>query len=157
MINPNELRVGNYVLYNNEPVMVKGVTANAVMLDGVMYDTGNPNYPFDYKHIYAGEDCVRPILLCDTMLQKIRSRIPTKGGYAYTYYTSKATFLIYPDTDGYFIGMDFRGNIIHVTPHKMNYLHELQNVYFAQYGSEMDIDNRILARAVVSCIGNGEF
>ena len=77
--------------------------------------------------------------------------------YRFSRALSKATFLIYPDTDGYFIGMDFRGNIIHVTPHKMNYLHELQNVYFAQYGSEMDIDNRILARAVVSCIGNGEF
>ncbi len=155
MINPRELRIGNYVLYNNQPIMVKGITTNTVMLDGIMYDTGNPNYQFDYKRIYAGEACIRPIPLCDTILQKIRSRIPAKGGFAYTYYPSKATFLINPDSNGYFIGMNYGKNVIHVTPHKLINLHELQNVFYSQYGSEMEIDERILVHAVASAIEEG--
>ena len=39
----------------------------------------------------------------------------------------------------------------------MIHLHELQNVYFAQYGIEMDIDSRILLRAVASAIEDGDF
>lgn len=137
--------------------MVKGVTENTVMLDGVMRSTGNPSFPFDYKPVFAGEDSICPIPLCDTILQKIRTRIPTKSGFVYSYYPTKVTFLIYPDSNGYFIGMDNRGHVIHITPHKLNFLHELQNVYFSQYGIEMDIDSRILTRAVASAIEDGEF
>ena len=35
MINPCELRLGNYVLFNKQPIMIKGVTTNAVMLGGI--------------------------------------------------------------------------------------------------------------------------
>ena len=156
MIEPSELRVGNYILYNNQPVMVKGVTVNTVNLDGVMYETGNPNFPFDYKTIYAADNSLRAIPLCDTILQGVRSRIPRKGGFAYSYYGSKATFLIYPDDEGYFIGVDFRGNLIHVTPNHVNTLHQLQNIYFAQYGIEMDINENRLKQAVVSAIAHNE-
>lgn len=156
MIEPSELRVGNFILYNNQPIMVKGVTANSVMLDGVMYETGNPNFPFDYKRIYADDDSIRPIPLSDTILQGIRSRVPRKNGYAYSYYGGKATFLIYPDSQGYFIGMDYRGNVIHITPNHVNTVHQLQNIYLAQYGIEMDINERHLSRAVSSAIDYGE-
>lgn len=156
MIDPSELRVGNYILYNNQPVMVKGVTVNTVKLEGVMYETENPNFPFDYKTIYAADNSLCAIPLCDTILQGVRSRIPQTNGYAYTYYSSRPTFLIYPDDEGYFIGMDYRGNIIHITPNHVNTLHQLQNIYFAQYGVEMDINENRLKHAVASAIGNME-
>lgn len=152
MIEPTELRVGNYILFNNQPVMVKGVTANTLMLEGVMYETGNPNFPFDYKPIYAADNSLQPIPLCDTILQGVRSRVPRKSGFAYSYYGSRPTFLIYPDDKGYFIGMDYRGSVIHVTPNHVKNLHQLQNIYFAQYGVEMDIHENRLKQAVASAI-----
>lgn len=154
MIEPTELRVGNYILYNDQPVMVKGVTANTVMLEGVMYETGNPNFPFDYKPIYVADNSLRAIPLCDTILQGVRSRIPQNDGYAYTYYGSRATFLVYPDDEGYFIGVDFRGNLIRVTPNQITTLHQLQNIYFTQYGEEMVISDNRLKQAVASAIEN---
>lgn len=156
MIEPTELRVGNYILYNNQPVMVKGVTANTVMLEGVMRETGNPNFPFEYKAIYAADNSLRAIPLCDTILQGVRSRIPLNNGIAYSYYGTKATFLIYPDDEGYFIGVDFRGNLIRITPNQINTIHQLQNIYFAQYGVEMEINENRFRQVVDSALENKE-
>ena len=156
MIEPTELRVGNYILYKDQPAMVKGVTANTVILDGVMFETGDPSFSFHYKTIYAADNSLRAIPLCDTILQGVRSRIPQNYGYAYTYYGSMATFLIYPDNEGYFIGVDFRGNLIRVTPNHINTMHQLQNIYFAQYGEDMEINENRLKQAVATAIENKE-
>lgn len=145
MVNPSELRVGNYVLYNNQPVMVFGISVNAVMLNGFN------------QEIAVNESIIRPIPLVDTILQKVRSRIPSPEGLAYSYYGAKATFLIYPEHNGCFIGLNNRGKVFRVTPHIINYLHQLQNIFYAQYGVEMEINEGVLSRAVAMALEYGEF
>ena len=135
--------------------MVKGITANAVMLDGVMCSTDNPNYPFEYQLINAGNDRLQPIPLIDDVLQKIRTRIPMNGEYAYQYYGSKATFLIFKEDEGYYIGMNYMDQVFRVTPQHLFYLHQLQNVYYAQYGSELDINERLLSISIRNAVEAG--
>ena len=155
MINTTELRIGNYVLFNKQLIRVKGVTAGAVMLEGVMYETGNPNYPIEYKQIPASDASIQPIPLNDDILQKVCGRIPMNGGYAYKYYGARVTFLIYKDEEGYFIGMNYMDNVFHVTPCHLQSFHQLQNVFFAQYGFEMDIDEKILRRCIDNAVQDG--
>ena len=155
MINTTELRIGNYVLFNKQVIMVKGVAANAVMLEGVMYDTGNPNYPYEYKLVPASEASIQPIPLNDNILQKVCGRIPMNGGYAYKYYGARVTFLIYEDEEGYFIGMNYMDSVFHITPCHLQSFHQLQNVFFAQYGFEMDIDAIILRRCINNAVRDG--
>lgn len=155
MINPRELRVGNYVLFDKQVVMVKGVTENSVLLDGVVYDTGNPSNPHEYLPISVTDDRIQPIPLIDDILQKVRTRVPIAGGHAYKYYGSRVTFLIYEDEDGYYIGLNFHGQVIHITPQHIESLHQLQNIFFAQYGDEMDINEHILMRCIQNAVEDG--
>lgn len=152
MINTAELRIGNYVLFNKQLIKVKGITANAVMLEGVMYETGNPNFPYEYKLIPASDASIQPIPLNDDILQKLCGRIPMNGGYAYKYYGARVTFLIYEDDEGYYIGMNYMDNVFHITPCHLQSLHQLQNICFAQYGAEMDINERILRRSIENVV-----
>ena len=154
MINPSELRIGNYILFNKQPIMVKGIKANAVMLDGVMCSAENPNCPFEYQLINAGDDRLQPIPLIDGILQEIRTRIPMNGGCAYQYYGSKATFLIYKDDEGYYIGMNYMDQVFRVTPQPLLYLHQLQNIYFSQYGGELDFNERLLSISIRNAVEN---
>lgn len=156
MINTLELRVGNYVLYNGQPIMVNGITYNTVMLDGILLATENPNYPYEYKHINANDESIEPIPLCDLILETIRQRIPMKDGFVYSYNKNSSTYFIYEDDEeGYFVGLDFRGELIRVTPKPFRYLHQLQNVFFAQYGNEMNIDEQQLKNSVEKAVENG--
>ncbi len=156
MINTLELRVGNYVLYNGQPIMVNGITYNTVMLDGILLATENPNNPYEYKHINANDESIKPIPLCDLILETIRQRIPLKNGFVYSYNKKSSTYFIYKDDEkGFFIGVDFRGELIRVTPKPFRYLHQLQNVFFAQYGNEMIIDEQMLKNSVEKAVENG--
>ena len=62
MVETSELRIGNYILYHNILARVQGVSDDSVLIDGVA--------------IPANDAIVRPITLCDTILQKVRQRIP---------------------------------------------------------------------------------
>ena len=157
MINTTELRIGNYILFNKQPIMVKGVTTSAVMLDGVMYETGNPNFPYEYRLIPADDARLEPIPLIDDILQKIRTRIPMSGKRAYKYYGTKATFLIFEDEDsrGYYIGMNYMDQVFRLTPQSLYFFHQLQNIYFAQYGDEFDFNERLLSLSVKNAVDDG--
>lgn len=157
MVKTTELRIGNYILFNKQPIMVKGITANAVMLDGVMYETGNPNSPCEYRLIPADDARLEPMPLIDDILQKIRTRIPMSGKRAYKYYGTKATFLIFEDEDsgGYYIGMNYMDQVFRVTPQPLYYFHQLQNIYFAQYGDEFDFNERLLSLSVKNAVDDG--
>ena len=136
--------------------MVKGLTSNAVMLEGVIYATDDPNHPYEYKHINANSDSIKPIPLCDLILETIRQRIPLKDGYVYSYYHERASFFIFKDEiDGYYIGLKDKKEVYRVTPKSLKYLHQLQNVYFAQYGNEMDINEQILRNSVEKATEGG--
>ena len=156
MIDIQELRIGNYVLYNDQMVLVKGGTENNVFLDSVLVDTYNLNHPYDYKPISADDDCLRSIPLCDAILQKIRQRMSISEGYCYTYYKTYPTFLIYLNgNNGYYIGLNYQGEVFRMTSSPLYYLHQLQNIYYAQYGIEMDVNERILKQSVQNAIVAG--
>lgn len=143
MVETSELRIGNYILYHNILARVQGVSDDSVLIDGVA--------------IPANDAIVRPITLCDTILQKVRQRIPKPESYCYFYYRNKQTFLIYvDDADNYYIGLNYQGDVCRITPNPIVYLHQLQNNYFAQYGAEMDINERILFDSVETAFQNGE-
>lgn len=143
MVETSELRIGNFILYHNILARVQGVSDDSVLIDGVA--------------IPANDAIVRPITLCDTILQKVRQRIPKPESYCYFYYRNKQTFLIYvDDADNYYIGLNYQGDVCRITPNPIVYLHQLQNIYFAQYGAEMDINERILFDSVETAFQNGE-
>ena len=79
-----------------------------------------------------------------------------KDGFVYSYNKNSSTYFIYEDDEeGYFVGLDFRGELIRVTPKPFRYLHQLQNVFFAQYGNEMNIDEQQLKNSVEKAVENG--
>lgn len=155
MINPSELRVGNFILFNKQPIMVKGVTENAVMLDGVMFQTDNPNYPYQYQLIPTEDERLAHIPLTDDMFRMISGRFPMGGRNAYKYYGSKATFLIFEDEEGYYIGMTYLDQVFRMTPQRLDYFHQLQNIYFAQYGSEFVFKERLLSLSIKNAVDDG--
>ncbi len=139
MIEPKELRIGNYILYNDELVMVQGITANNVFINGISVAANSQN--------------IRPIQLCDIILRNIRQS--TSGHKCYTYYKT-STFMIYVDDNGnFFIGLDYQGNVCHVTIKPILYLHQLQNIHYAQYGKDMIIDKKSLLMGIDNAIGRG--
>lgn len=141
MINTHDLRIGNYVLFNNHPVMVQGVTTSEVLIGGVS--------------IVATGSKVRPISLCDFILQNIRQRIYEEGRICYTYHKN-STFMIYNNGNGsYFIGLNYRGDVCHVTTIPILYLHQLQNICYAQYGEEMIIDEKALMLGIANAYRRG--
>lgn len=143
MVETSELRVGNYILCNNKLAMVQGVSNDSVLING--------------NSIAANESIIRPITLCDTILQKIRQRMLLPGGLRYTFYKNRPTFMIFENEDGgYYIGMNYQGDVCRITPNPILYLHQLQNIYFAQYGAEMGINERNLFDSVETALKNGE-
>ena len=143
MVKTKELRIGNYILCNNMLARVDGVSEDTVLIDG--------------NAIAANDAAIRPITLCDTILQKVRQMIPKSDGYCYFYYRNKQTFLIYVDEDGYYyVGLNYQGDVCRITPNPILYLHQLQNIYFAQYGMEMDINEKALLESVETALRNGD-
>ena len=143
MVETSELRVGNYILCNNKLAMVQGVSNDSVLING--------------NSIAANESIIRPITLCDTILQKIRQRMLLPVGLRYTFYKNRPTFMIFENEDGgYYIGMNYQGDVCRITPNPILYLHQLQNIYFAQYGAEMGINERNLFDSVETALKNGE-
>lgn len=141
MIETAELRIGNYVLYDKQPVTVQGVTAGDVLINGLS--------------ISATDSKVSPIPLCDFLLQNIRQKIFEKDRFCYTYHKN-STFMIYIEGNGdYFIGLNYQGDVCHVTTTPILYLHQLQNICFAQYGEEMIIDEQVLVRCVANAFSRG--
>ena len=143
MVTTNGLRIGNYILCNNMLAMVRGVLKDSVLIDGNVISSNNVS--------------IRPITLCDTILQKVRQKIPLPNGLRYTYYKTRPTFQIFENENGgYYLGMNYENDIVRITPNPIVYLHQLQNIYFAQYGVEMDINEKALFNSVETALENGE-
>lgn len=141
MIDTQDLRIGNYVLYHNQPVMVQSVSAGDVLINGMS--------------IAASDSNVSPIPLCDYLLTNIRQRLFKKDRICYTYH-KYSTFMIYIDDIGsFFIGLNYQDDICHVTTAPILYLHQLQNIYYAQYGEEMIINEQVLAHSIANAFSRG--
>ena len=136
MINTSELRIGNIILFNGEPIVVKGIHTNTVLLDGVMRQAAD-GINIEYNPIPAIEDCLQPMPLSDFLLESMkRGRVLDGYGVQHPYSLRSATYTIRHDEEGYFIGMFKEDGPIHITPNHFHYYHQLQNIYYAQYGEE---------------------
>ena len=93
--------------------------------------------------------------LYEKYLKNLCGRISLNGLYAFNEYGARVTFLIYEDEEGYFIGMNYMDSVFHITPCHLQSFHQLQNVFFAQYGFEMDIDAIILRRCINNAVRDG--
>lgn len=142
MIDTSELRIGNIILFGGAPVVVKGIQTNTVLLDGVMRPAPD-GINIEYNPIPANEDIVQPLPLCDFLLESMkRGRIVNRYGVQHPYNLRSSTYLICEDEEGYFIGLLKKDGPIHITPNHFHCFHQLQNIYYAQYGEEFDVSEQ---------------
>ena len=140
MINTSELRIGNIILFNGEPIVVKGIHTNTVLLDGVMRKAAD-GINIEYNPIPANDERLQPLQLSDFLLESMkRGRIDDGFGVQHPYNPRSSTYMICQDDEGYYIGMFKEDGPIHITPHHLHYYHQLQNIFFAQYGEEFGIN-----------------
>lgn len=64
MINTEELRIGNILLFQGEPVKVMGIHTGTVLLDGVLRPSAN-GIEIEYNPISASEEVLQPLPLTD--------------------------------------------------------------------------------------------
>lgn len=140
MIDPKELRLGNIILFNGEPVKVMGLHTGTVLLDGVMRPSVN-GIDVEYNPIPASEEAVQPLPLNDFLLETMGKGkfVGYSGVEQHQYHQRSSVYTIMSDGDGYFIGMEKEYDPVHITPCRFFFFHQLQNVHFAQYGEEIDI------------------
>lgn len=81
-------------------------------------------------------------------MQMLLGVVPTEHGRAFRF-TRTATYLIYPDGEGaFFIGLDNKGLLQRITPKPFSTLHELLNIHYSMYGTEIAIDEVRLKTSV---------
>lgn len=148
MIETKELRLGNIILLSGEPVKVMGVHTGSVLLDGVMRPSAN-GIDIEYNPIPAKEDALQPLPLNDFLLESMRKGkfLGYSGVIQHQYHPSGSAYFIMSDDEGYFIGMEKNDAPMHITPCHFWYFHQLQNIHFAQYGTEIDISEEDVKRA----------
>lgn len=143
MISPTELRLGNIVLFDGTPAVVKAVTEHSVFLEGCLADSGVDGY----QSVSVDDDRLQPVPLSDTLFAIIgKYRMDDEFGVQYQYYQNRSTYTVREDEEGYYIGLYTKDAPIHVTPNHFHSLHELQNIHFTQYGEEMEINLKWLKR-----------
>lgn len=143
MIDPTELRIGNIILFQNEPAKVLGILSGSVLLDGVMRPSGN-GIDIDYNPIPASENALQPLPLNDFLLESMRKGkfVGYSGVIQHQYHQRSSVYTIMSDGDGYFIGMEKEDGPVHITPCRFYFFHQLQNIHYAQYGEEIDISEQ---------------
>lgn len=127
MIQANELRIGNWLQYkefcpNEKYFIVKSILGHGINMDG--YTVISPS---SYE----------PIFLTPEILEKCGFQL-SKGKLSLKFYKNPKRGRIvnlYKVSDGYRY-LNTRG--VGPSPH-INYLHQLQNLYFALTGTELEI------------------
>ena len=127
-----ELRIGNY-LYDlgNKIVEVYGVNQDKIFRTEI-----------SFAFYYGASDLLQPIPLTEEWLQKLGFEVNKKNYQLNTYgehfkYAIKEHFVIWNNPQ--------KGWCVNELPHKeqyyIQYVHELQNLYFALTGKELLIDS----------------
>lgn len=112
MIQPNELRIGNWVKVEDACYKVVGVgLILAILNNGIKYDS------YMFRKIY-------PIPLTEDLLVQL--------GFPNEYAT------MYETSDGWFLHIDDASHQTAIAI-PVKYLHELQNAYFVATKKELDI------------------
>jgi len=139
MIDTQELRLGNIVLFNGEPAIVKGIHTGTVFLDGVVRPSAD-DFHMEYNPIAASEECLQPLPLSDFLLESLkRGGWEDRFGVQHQYHSRSGHYTIRKDDDGYYIAMFKEDGPVHITPGHFHSFHQLQNIHFAQYGYEIGI------------------
>lgn len=134
----NELRIGNCVYLQREKnefttEVIKGITEKYVIIN---FSSGR-QYKKDYQIIYTE---IQPIPLTEEWLLKL-------GFIKCSDYMSEDHDYYYPDLDGLWISADkLEVELLASDPYesfklplKVQYVHQLQNLYFALTGEELPI------------------
>src|SRR5690606_11008298 len=135
MINPLELRLGNYVLYNGQTAIVSGINSPAPRKDK----------NFDGKYIIELSlggliDCtpeeLEPLPLIQERILKL-SFEKTREPFIYTLETEWVTYLMDGFAGNYsigaeYVGLDVEGVVFFA--HDIQYTHQLQNLIFTLTG-----------------------
>lgn len=148
MIETRELRIGNIILFQGEPVKVMGIHTGSVLLDGVMRRSDN-GIDIEYNPIPAQEDILEPLPLNDFLLETMgmgRFR-GYSGVILHQYHQGSSIYSIMSEEEGYFIGMEKEDGPVHITPRHFYFFHQLQNLHFSQYGEEINIGEEDVKRA----------
>lgn len=123
MINPNELMLGNWVLYD-KPIQIEGVTENAIIYNGI-------------KAIIVRKDDINPIQLNKEILEKC-------GFHEIENWFNNSERCFSNDNDDKIIYYKESDQYLLVGMHRyFNYLHELQNIYFLYRKEQLIVDYEI--------------
>ena len=111
----NELRIGNYILFDNDVYDVRGFV--------------NERVKIHKREVYIGQ-LFKPIPLTEEWLLKFGfSKWKNKNNF------SKGSFIVYTLSKK---GFHFGKKSLRV---ELKYVHQLQNLYFALTGEELKIKN----------------
>lgn len=119
MIQANELRIGNVIYLQNKPIKVNIDTLNRIL---------NPEYSENIKF----KDQYKPIELTSDIISKTHFYYDSDSE---SFQISDCTLKLYDYDDEGFMCVIF-GN----ESHFIKYLHQLQNLYFALTGQELEIN-----------------
>lgn len=109
-MNKEELRIGNYVMYDNKVVFIAEILKEGVRIyDGWGFDKTTPY------------ECIRPIVIDEISLNKSELKSYELGYYELFEEYGKCLNI---NIDGYVYL-----NGIHLT--ELNYIHEIQNLYYS--------------------------
>lgn len=132
----NELRIGNIVLYNDECYYVENIKGEAGKAG--IYKLKIPENSIQFlKTVYC--DLLKPIPLTKDILDKIDILIteelkPKEYRFKAKYWESISKVKIYINDDGILNSITLSGLMIDI-----KYVYELQNLYFALSGKELNI------------------
>lgn len=150
MINLEELRIGNIVLFGGQPIEVKEIRTGEVCLDGVLRQASD-NIHFEFNPVLADSGDIQPFPLNHFLLEQIFGTQRVNGKKLFAYSPKHSLYFIDYDEQrdnigsivyertGYFIGMYDGPKLIHITPHHFHSFHEIQNIHNAQFGYELPI------------------
>lgn len=132
MIVPQEIRIGNYVSYNNQTCYVFVIAEDVCQIRGekISFISGSI---IKYKHIAPIELNEDWLLKFGFEKKQIREELKNKlGDYAFSL-SGVSFFTLIQDSDGFMLSK-FETYIITV-----KYVHQLQNLFFALTGEELTI------------------
>jgi hypothetical protein len=135
MIKANELRLGNYFLLKGKPKKVKHIWPYGV---GIPTEEGD-----DWTQVLEIED-IEPIPLTREILEKARFEKNRDNDFiismaldfhlSISFYPDGAFPILIKDSEMY------NGEAQMVPLNRLDYLHQLQNLYFALTGEELTLD-----------------
>jgi hypothetical protein len=133
MIKPNELRIGNWAYTNGRSQKILSIFEEGVNL--VVDQSGH--FPVNEFTKY---DCIEPIILTPELIAGCGFRASTSLKETNYYNDDIHGSILFKDGEYWLIDYELNGWV------RLQYLHELQNLYFSLTGAELEINFFELSR-----------